>query len=193
LRRDARPRHNRESPMVDESRVADLVEQALSDGLTPEEACARDPELLAEVKAKLNSCRKLDLVLEEVFPSDTPVGSGPITGLVDERLPTIPGYEVLGVLGRGGIGIVYRVRHLKLNRVIALKMLISGEFAGLVEVARFMREARAVAALKHPNIVQIYDVGEVEGRPYFTMELVEGGSLAQRTADTSISQDPKQA
>ena len=179
--------------MPDQSRVCDLVERALADELTPEEACAHDPELLGEVKAKLNACLNLGLMLDEVFPSDRPSPTLPVTGLVESRLPTIPGYELLGVLGRGGMGIIYRVRHLKLNRIIALKMLLSGEFARAVEVARFMREARAVAALQHPNIVQIYDVGEVEGRPYFTMELVEGGSLAQRIADTRTAKDPKQA
>src|SRR5262249_40035590 len=96
--------------------------------------------------------------------------------------PIIPGYEVLGVLGRGGMGIIYRVRHIQLDRVVAMKMLLSGEYASSVELARFMREARAVAALKHANIVQVYDVGELEGRPYFTMELVEGGSLARKLA-----------
>src|SRR5262249_862497 len=143
--------------MADESRVRDLVDQALTDGLTPEEVCAHDPELVGAVEARLNKCRNLDLALEEVFPSDTPPAPLPAIGLVDGRLPTITGYEVLGVLGRGGIGIIYRVRHVKLNRTIALKTLLSGEFAGAVEVARFLREARAVAALKHPNIVQIYD------------------------------------
>src|SRR5262249_1395657 len=73
-------------------------------------------------------------------------------------------------------------RHIQLDRVVAMKMLLSGEFASSVELTRFMREARAVAALKHPNIVQVYEVGELEGRPYFTMELVEGGSLARQLA-----------
>jgi serine/threonine-protein kinase len=179
--------------MAGESRVFDLVDRALSDQLTPEQVCAHDPELLGEVKARLKVCRNLDVMLGDVFPSDMPLASVAALGFVDTRLPTIPGYELLGVLGRGGVGVIYRVRHLKLNRIIALKMLLSGEFARGVEVARFMREARAVAALKHPNIVQIYDVGEVEGRPYFTMELVEGGSLAQRIATTRTPQDPKQA
>src|SRR5262245_7346962 len=122
LRGAARRRRNRRSHMVDESRVSDLVEQALTDGLTPEEACAQDPELLADVRAMLNNCRNLETILEEVFPSDTPSESFP-----GPQLPTIPGYQVLSVLGRGGTGIIYRVRHLKLNRVIALKMLLSGE------------------------------------------------------------------
>src|SRR5258708_12908491 len=95
-------------------------------------------------------------------------------------LPEIPGYEVVAILGRGGHGIVYRVRHLKLKRVAALKMLLTGQYASAAELARFMREAEAIAALQHPNIVQIHDIGEVDGRPYFTMEFVGGGSLAQK-------------
>ena len=168
--------------MAAEARVCDLVEQALNDELTPEQACARDPDLLAEVRARLDDCRNAERMLEQLFPSDPPAKAFPPLGLLEARLPTIPGYEVLGVLGRGGIGVIYRVRHLKLDRVAALKMLLSGEHAGAVEVARFMREARAVAALRHPNIVQIYDVAEVDGRPYFTMELVEGGTLAAQVA-----------
>ena len=169
---------------VDEARVCDLVERALNDGLTPEQACAHDPDLLGEVRARLAECRDVERMLDQVFPSDTPATHFPVIGLLEARLPTIPGYDVLGVLGRGGIGIIYRVRHLKLDRESALKMLLSGAYAAPVEIARFMREARAVAALQDPNIVQIYDVGEVDGRPYFTMELVEGGTLADRIAGT---------
>jgi serine/threonine-protein kinase len=76
--------------------------------------------------------------------------------------------------------IVYRAWHLGLNRLVALKMLLAGPFAQPQEQARLVREARAVAALHHPNIVQVFDVGDVQGRPYFTMELVEGGSLADK-------------
>src|SRR5262249_14794649 len=73
---------------------------------------------------------------------------------------------------------VFKARHLKLKRTVALKMLLAGAYAGPEELARFRREAEAVAALRHPNIVQVHDAGEVAGRPYFTMECVEGGSLA---------------
>ena len=99
-------------------------------------------------------------------------------------LPRIPGYEVEALLGRGGMGIVYKARHLRLNRFVALKMLIAGAYAGPHERARFQREAEAVASLRHANIVQVYDVGDHEGWPYFTMELLEGGSLAQALAGT---------
>src|SRR5262249_1790148 len=99
-------------------------------------------------------------------------------------LPLIPGYEVESLLGRGGMGLVYKARHLRLNRFVALKMLITGAYAGPQERARFQREAEAVASLHHANIVQIYDVGDHGGWPYFTMELLEGGSLAQALAST---------
>src|SRR5262245_46469701 len=99
-------------------------------------------------------------------------------------LPRIPGYEVEALLGRGGMGVVYKARHRRLNRFGALKMLLAGAYAGPNERARFQREAEAVAGLRHPNIVQVYDVGDHEGWPYFTMELLEGGSLAQALAGT---------
>ena len=88
------------------------------------------------------------------------------------------------MLGRGGMGVVYKAVHLRLNRTVALKMLLAGAFATRAERRRFAREAEAVARLQHPNIVQVYDVGELDGRPYFTMEFVEGGSLAERLAGT---------
>jgi serine/threonine protein kinase len=96
--------------------------------------------------------------------------------------PEVPGYQVEAVLGRGGMGVIFKARHLKLNRPVALKMLLAGTYAGPEELARFRREAEAVAALRHPNIIQVHDADEVTGRPYFTMECVEGGTLAQRLA-----------
>ena len=98
--------------------------------------------------------------------------------------PEVPGFEVLAELGRGGMGVVYRARHVALGRVVALKMVLAGEYAGRRELERFRLEARAVAQLSHPNIVQVYEVGEAGGRPYFAMEFVAGGSLAERLAGT---------
>src|SRR5947209_636124 len=90
--------------------------------------------------------------------------------------PHIPGYELLGVLGRGGMGIVYQARQEALGRVVALKMILSGALAGEAELARFRTEALAVSRLQHPNVVQLYEVGEHDGRPYCALEYVEGGS-----------------
>jgi tetratricopeptide (TPR) repeat protein/tRNA A-37 threonylcarbamoyl transferase component Bud32 len=166
--------------MADDNRILELVEEALYSDRTPEEVCANNPELLADVRAGLDECRRVDLMLEGIFPSTPAQRILSPQSQPGAPLPEIPGYEVLAILGRGGHGIVYRVRHLKLKRVAALKMLLTGQYASPAELARFMREAEAIAALQHPNIVQVYDVGEVDGRPYFTMEFVGGGSLAQK-------------
>jgi serine/threonine protein kinase len=93
--------------------------------------------------------------------------------------PTVPGYEIVGELGRGGMGVVYRARQLGLERIVALKMVRTGIRRGPKDLARFRAEASALARVRHPNIVQIYDVGEAAGRPYFVLEFVSGGSLAQ--------------
>jgi tetratricopeptide (TPR) repeat protein len=97
-------------------------------------------------------------------------------------LPAIPGYEVLGELGRGAMGVVYKARQLRLNRIVALKMILAGAHAGTRSLGRFETEARAAARLQHPHIVQIHEVGEHEGRPYLCLEYVAGISLHDRAA-----------
>jgi serine/threonine protein kinase len=101
-------------------------------------------------------------------------------------LPHVAGYEILGVLGRGGMGVVYKARHLRLKRVVALKMVLARAHAEAEQLARFRSEAEAAARLQHPNIVQIYEVGEQDGRPYFALEYVDGGSLAQHLAGAPL-------
>lgn len=89
----------------------------------------------------------------------------------------IGNYEVLSVLGKGGMGIVYKARHVTLNRIVALKMILHGLHGGSTAIQRFLVEARAVAALQHPGIVQIFEIAEHNGLPYFSLEFVGGEDL----------------
>jgi WD40 repeat protein/serine/threonine protein kinase len=101
------------------------------------------------------------------------------------ELPAIEGYEVLEEIGRGGMGVVYKARDIRLNRTVALKMILAGPHAGPRELDRFRQEAASVAQLHHPNIVQVFGIGEAAGgHAYFALELVEGGSLVQHMRGT---------
>jgi hypothetical protein len=95
-----------------------------------------------------------------------------------------PGYEILGELGRGGMGVVYKARQIALDRTVALKMILHADHAGAEVRARFRTEARAVARLQHPHIVQVFEVGEHQGQPFFSLEFCAGGSLAARLDGT---------
>jgi serine/threonine protein kinase/tetratricopeptide (TPR) repeat protein len=105
-------------------------------------------------------------------------------GAVPPRV--VAGYEILGELGRGGMGVVYKGRHQKLHRVVALKMIRGGAQAGREELVRFRLEAEAVARMQHPNIVQIYEIGEHDGLPFFSLEFISGGTLHQRLAGATM-------
>jgi serine/threonine protein kinase len=94
--------------------------------------------------------------------------------------PHLPGYAILGELGRGGMGVVYQARQQGLDRLVALKMILAGEYAGAAERQRFRAEPLAVARLSHPNVVQVFEVGEHDGRPYLALEYLAGGTLAHR-------------
>jgi formylglycine-generating enzyme required for sulfatase activity len=94
--------------------------------------------------------------------------------------PEIPGYEILGICGHGGMGVVYRARQVLANRLVALKMIRAVEHASPTERLRFQIETEAVARLQHPHIVQLHEVGEVRGQPFFSLEFCDGGTLTEQ-------------
>ena len=98
--------------------------------------------------------------------------------------PTVEGYEILGELGRGGMGVVYKARHVRLNRSCALKMILAGAHASPEDVARFVTEAEAIARLEHPSIVQIRHIGDADRLPFLELEYFSGGSLDQQLDGT---------
>jgi serine/threonine protein kinase len=153
--------------------------------LTPEEFHQRFPDL-----GHLDSFQPAP----GMSPGTTVPTTLPATELTPEPPDSVPpcqeDLEILGELGRGGMGVVYKAWQKKLGRPVALKMLRSAAAEG-DRVARFHAEARALARLQHPNIVQVYDVGQVEGRPYFVLEYVPGGSLDRQTCRRP--QDPHEA
>jgi serine/threonine-protein kinase len=173
--------------MLDNARVRHLVEEVLESERTPEEVCRDTPDLLPAVRKRLMQVQRLDQQFDELFGEDHNQQATTPGYATEAELPEISGYQVEAVIGRGGMGVVFRARHLKLNRTVAVKMVRAGAYACAEELARFRREAEAVAALRHPNIVQVHDAGEVAGHPYFTMEYVEGGTLAASLANNPIS------
>ena len=98
----------------------------------------------------------------------------------------VPGYEILGELGRGGMGVVYKAKQVGLNRVVALKMVIAGAYADPSTRARFLLEAESVAGMEHPNIVKVFAFGEHGGHPFLAMEFLPGGSLADHAKKSGL-------
>lgn len=167
---------------MDESLVRRLLEEILDSDRAPEDVCADHPAALAEVRARLARLRRTESQVDAIFPTPARTRSrayGPEV-VLSGRLPQIPGHDVEAVIGRGGMGVVYRARHATLGRTVAVKMVLMGAYAPAKDLQSLLREAESVATLQHPNIVQIYEVGKLDGLPYFTMEYVGGGTLASK-------------
>ncbi|MBI1311655.1 protein kinase [bacterium] len=120
--------------------------------------------------------------LSELTGGETQTAAAPVTGGLSVT-SRVGDYELFEELGRGGMGVVYRARQSSLGRTVALKMILRGSLASDVDVARFQKEAEAAAGISHPNIVQVFEVGEHDAQPFFSMQYIDGTTLARRLAD----------
>ncbi len=176
------------------------LRRKLEPTLTAKDFAQRFPEYRDDLAVRLSDAPLSETVAGAPVPSSEqganlsgtmPETNPTATAAASPRWPHVEGYEILGELGRGGMGVVYKARHLELRRTVALKMILTGGHAASEEVARFRTEAEAVARLQHPNVVQIHDIGEHQGLPYFSLEFCSGGSLAGRLGGTP--QPPRRA
>jgi len=168
---------------------ADIGAETVLDALAAWDECYRrgedpppgslgvsDPALLDELGRRIERQKRLYAVLEI---SETAADG---VAAIDESLPSFPGHECLSKIGQGGMGVVYKARDQKLGRIVAIKTIAAVLHATRGQLDRFRAEAEAVARLKHPNVIPIYTIGEHQGRPYFSLEYADGGSLSQRLA-----------
>ena len=163
---------------------ADTLHKLLRDELEPDshrslqqhlEECSACNQMLQKIEDDLSRHMKGDMTPDLADGNRSTVAY--IATTEAEGRPSIRGYEITGVLGEGGMGVVYKATQPSLKRVVALKM-IRGVGAGKHERERFRKEAEAIAQLAHPNIVQIHEIGEHDGQPFFSLEYVQGGTLA---------------
>ncbi|NNE00197.1 MAG: serine/threonine protein kinase [Pirellulaceae bacterium] len=179
---------------VDErdQRLADLLADLTDaicrgDVIDFDSVCSEHPDLAPDLRKLWGAVLVTDTagaVLDE-----GPTGGDSLSRWRRLQLPaTIGDYELIEEVGRGGMGVVFRARQVSLNREVAVKMILRGRLASDADLQRFLGEASATAKLEHPNIVPVYEVGDIEGRPFFSMQYVEGETLAQRLASGPMQQ-----
>ena len=183
--------------MPENDRLLDLVvlweeHQEAGTPVTIEELCEDCPELLPALRKRLIALGALDAVLanETNAGTVTYAKNGKLAGdnlaVRVESQPVIPGYEIIRELGRGGMGVVYEARQQRLNRLVAVKVLLGGQYATVKSQERFKAEVDAIGRMQHPNLIQVFDVGEYDGRMYYSMEYLAGGNLEDRIGNIPL-------
>jgi serine/threonine-protein kinase len=174
------------SAMTNSDRLLDLLvqwEEQRAEGrpVTPEQLCPDDPALQEALRQRISKRERWRGLWQSLEKTASPAGAAPAPGT-----PHLGGFDILDTIGRGAMGVVYKARQIELDRLVAVKMILSGSHAGPEERSRFRREAEAVARLDHPNIVAVHQVGEQDGCPYLVLEYVAGGSLAEQLDGTPL-------
>ena len=184
------------------ARLIDELLEAARQGQTPpfDEVARQYPHLAVELRELWATAQLADdlgslhdeiTILPGVHVMPGLVVTAPKLDVAGPSVRIFGDYELLTEIGRGGMGVVYRARQVSLGRIVALKVLLRGEHASSGDIARFLHEAAAAAALDHPHITPVYEVGEQEGQPYFSMKYVEGTTLSRRLLDGPIG--PREA
>jgi len=160
---------------------------ALGQEPVAEELCREYTELAPELGRRIGILKRWNAARESLVEPDlaSEAATVPQTA-TGPALPRVPGYEILEKIGAGGMGVVYKARQVKLDRLVALKMIRAGGHAAATDLARFRTEAEAIAKVQHPGIVEVHDFGTHEGLPFFALEFCPGGNLAEYLSGTPL-------